>query len=226
MNTSITAALTILWAILWKDVVLELRTKDIVISALVFALLVIVVFNFAVTPTPQTVAFVAPGILWIAFTFGGVLGLNRSMALERESGGLRALMLAPVSRDIIFFGKMLGAFLFMLLVEIAVFPVFAVLYNFSLLMPGLIPVAVLATLAIATVGTLFSAIAANTRSREVMLPLLFFPVLLPAVIAAVEASTAVIQGGSPFDRWIPFLIAFDALFLVVCPFAFHLVIEE
>lgn len=226
MNTSIPAALTILWAILWKDVVLELRTKDIVVSALVFALLVIVVFNFAVTPTPQTVAFVAPGILWIAFTFGGVLGLNRSMALERESGGLRALMLAPVSRDIIFFGKMLGAFLFMLLVEVAVFPVFAVLYNFSLLMPGLIPVAVLATLAIATVGTLFSAIAANTRSREVMLPLLFFPVLVPAVIAAVEASTAVIQGGSPFDRWIPFLIAFDALFLVVCPFAFHLVIEE
>ena len=213
-------------AILWKDVVLELRTKDIVVSALVFALLVIVVFNFAVTPTPQTVAFVAPGILWIAFTFGGVLGLNRSMALERESGGLHALMLAPVSRDIIFFGKMLGSFLFMLLVEIAVFPVFAVLYNFSLLLPGLIPVAVLATLAIATVGTLFSAIAANTRSREVMLPLLFFPVLVPAVIAAVEASTVVIQGGSPFDRWIPFLIAFDALFLVVCPFAFQLVVEE
>ena len=222
MSASILAVLTILW----KDIVLELRTKDIVVSALVFALLVIVVFNFAITPTPQTVAFVAPGVLWIAFTFGGVLGLNRSMALERESGGLQALLLAPVSRDLIFFGKMLGSFLFMLLVEIIVFPVFAVLYNFSLLMPGLIPVAALATLAIATVGTLFSAIAANTRSREVMLPLLFFPVLVPALIAAVEASTAVIQGSSPFDRWIPFLIAFDALFLVVCPFAFQLVIEE
>ena len=222
MKTSMLAVL----AILWKDVVLELRTRDIVVSALVFALLVIVVFNFAVTPTPQTVAFVAPGILWIAFTFGGVLGLNRSMALERESGGLHGLMLAPISRDLIFFGKMLGSFFFMLLVEAAAFPVFAVLYNFSLLLPGLIPVAVLATLAIATVGTLFSAIAANTRSREVMLPLLFFPVLVPAVIAAVEATTAVIQGGSPFERWIPFLVAFDALFLVVCPFAFHLVVEE
>ena len=213
-------------AILWKDVVLELRTKDIVVSALIFALLVIVVFNFAITPTPQTVAFVAPGILWIAFTFGGVLGLNRSTALERESGGLHALMLSPVSRDLIFFGKLLGSFLFMMLVELAAFPVFAVLYNFSLLLPGLIPVAVLATLAIATVGTLFSAIAANTRSREVMLPLLFLPVLVPAVIAAVEATTAVIQGGSPFERWIPFLIAFDALFLVVCPFAYQLVVEE
>lgn len=213
-------------AILWKDVILELRTKDIVVSALVFALLVIVVFSFAITPTPQTVAFVAPGILWISFTFGGVLGLNRSMAVERESGGLHALMLAPVSRDLIFFGKMLGTLLFMLLVEVAVFPVFAVLFNFSLLLPGLIPVAVLATLAIATIGTLFAAIAANTRSREVMLPLLFFPVVVPAVIAAVEASTTVLQGDSTFDRWIPFLLAFDAVFLVVCPFAFQLVVEE
>ena len=222
MRASILAVLTILW----KDIVLELRTKDIVVTALVFALLVIVVFNFAITPTPQTVAFVAPGILWIAFTFGGALGLNRSMALENESGGLHALMLAPVSRDLVFFGKMLGSFLFMLLVEVAVFPVFAVLYNFSLLLPGLIPIAVLATLGIATVGTLFSAMAVNTRSREVMLPLLFFPVAAPAIIAAVEASTAVIQGSSPFDRWLPFLIAFDALFLVACPFAFNLIVEE
>ena len=222
MKASVLSVVTILW----KDVVLELRTKDVVVSALVFALLVIVVFNFAITPTPQTVAFVAPGILWIAFTFGGVLGLNRSMALERESGGLHALMLTPVSRDLIFFGKMLGIFLFMLLVEVAVFPVFAVLFNFSLLLPGLIPVAVLGTLAIATVGTLFATIAANTRSREVMLPLLFFPALVPVVIAAVEASTAVLQGDSAFGRWIPFLLAFDAVFLVVCPFAFHLVVEE
>lgn len=222
MKAMMLAVLTILW----KDVVLELRTKDIVVSALVFALLVIVVFSFAITPTPQTVAFVAPGILWISFTFGGVLGLNRSMSLERESGGLHALMLAPVSRDLVFFGKMLGTFLFMLLVEVAVFPVFAVLFNFSLLLPGLIPVAVLATLAIAAIGTLFAVIAANTRSREMMLPLLFFPVVVPVVIAAVEASTAVLQGDSAFDRWIPFLLAFDAVFLVVCPFAFQLVVEE
>ena len=220
------ASMLAMLAILRKDVLLELRTKDIVVTALVFALLVIVVFNFAISPTPQTVVFVAPGILWIAFVFGGVLGLNRSMALENESGGLYALMLTPVGRDLIFFGKMLGSFLFMLLVEVAVFPIFAVLYNFSLLLPGLIPVAALATLGVATVGTLFSAMAANTRSREVMLPLLFFPVVVPAVVAAVEASTAVIQGGSAFDRWIPFLIAFDALFLVVCPLAFQFVVEE
>ena len=213
-------------AIMWKDVALEFRSRDIVVSALVFALLTIVVFNFAVSPTPQTVAFVAPGILWVAIAFGGALGLNRSLALEKESGGMQALLLAPVGRDVIFFGKMLGNLLFMLAIEIAAFPVFAVLYNFSLLQPGLLPAALLATLGIAAVGTLFSAIAVNTRSREVMLPLLFLPIIAPALIAAVEASTAALQGESTLTRWLPFLAAYDALFLVACPLAFQAVAEE
>ncbi|MCH9010138.1 MAG: heme exporter protein CcmB, partial [Chloroflexi bacterium] len=154
-------------ALLWKDILLELRTKDIIVSVLVFALLVIVIFNFAISPTPQTVTYVAPGILWVAFTFGGVLGLNRSFALEKDGGNIHGLLLTPVGRDTIYFGKMLGNFLFMLIVEIIIFPVFAVLYNFSLLEPGLIPIAVLATLGISAVGTVFSAMAVNTRSREV-----------------------------------------------------------
>ena len=213
-------------SILWKDILLEIRTKDIVISVMVFALLVIVIFNFAISPTPQTVAFVAPGILWVAFTFGGVLGLNRSFALEKDRGSLQGLMLAPVGRDVIYFGKMLGIFLFMMVVEIIIFPIFAVLYNFSLLMPGLIPIALLATLAVATVGTVFSAMAVNTRSREVMLPVLFFPVVVPAIIAAVEASSAVILGDTQLNRWIPFLIVFDAVFIVVSPLAFQVIVEE
>lgn len=212
--------------ILWKDVLQETRSKDIVVSVLVFALLVIVVFNFAISPTPQTVTVVAPGILWIAITFGGVLGLNRSFALEKDGGNIHGLMMAPVGRDVIFFGKMLGNFLFMLVVEILVFPVFAVMYNFSLLMPGLIPIALLATLGIATVGTVFSAMAVNTRSREVMLPVLFFPVAVPVIVAAVEASAAVIQGDAGFSRWLPFMAVFDIIFLVVGPVAFQSVIEE
>ena len=219
---------TPVFAILWKDVLLELRTKDIVVSVLVFALLVIVIFNFALDPTPQMVALVAPGVLWVAFTFGGVLGLTRSFALEKDQGNLHGLMLAPVGRDAIFFGKMLGNFVFMMAVEMVVFPIFAVLFNLSLVMPGLIPVALLATLGVATVGTVFSAMAVNTRSREVMLPLLFFPVVLPAIVAAVEASRSVIQGdaGAGFTPWLPLLGVFDAIFLVVCPVAFSLVIEE
>ena len=215
-------------ALLWKDLLLELRTKDIVVSVLLFALLVIVVFNFAIDPTPDMVAVVAPGILWVAFTFGGVLGLTRSFALEKEGGSLHGLMLAPVGRDAIFFGKMLGNFLFMMLVEVIVFPIFAVLFDLSLVMPGLIPAALLATLGFATVGTVFSAMAVNTRSREVMLPLLFFPVVLPVIVAAVEASGVIIrgEGGSDLTRWIPLLAVFDAIFIVVCPLAFNVVIQE
>ena len=212
--------------ILWKDVLLETRSKDIIVSVLVIDLLVIVVFNFAITPTPQTVTLIAPGVLWIAFLFGGVLGLNRSFALEKDGGNIHGLMMAPVGRDVIFFGKMLGNFLFMMVVELLIFPVFAVMYNFSLLMPGLIPIAVLTTLAVATVGTVFSAMAVNTRSREVMLPVLFFPVVVPAIVAAVEASASVIQGDASFTRWLPFLAVFDAIFLVVSPVLFQFVIEE
>lgn len=215
-------------ALLWKDILLELRSKDIVVSVFVFALLVIVIFNFALDPTPQMVALVAPGILWVAFTFGGVLGLNRSFGVEKDQGNLSGLLLAPIGRDVIYFGKMLGNLLFMLVVEAIVFPVFAVLFNLPLLMPGLIPVALLATLGIVTVGTVFSAMAVNTRSREVLLPVLFFPVVVPVIVAAVEASGVVIRGEDVSDltRWIPFIIVFDLIFLVVCPLAFHAVVEE
>lgn len=217
-----------IFAVLAKDVMLELRTKDILVSVVVFALLVIVIFNFALDPTPRTVALVAPGILWVAILFGGVLGLNRSFAIEQDRGNLYGLMLAPVGRDVIFFGKMLGNFLFMVVVEAIIYPVFAVLYNLPLLIPGLIPIALLATLGIATVGTAFSAMAINTRSREVMLPLLFFPVVVPVIVAAVEASGMMIRGdeSAELTRWIPFLIVFDVIFLVVCPAAFSVVLEE
>ena len=215
-------------ALLWKDVVLELRTKDIVVSVLLFSLLVIVIFNFAIDPTPQRVAVVAPGILWVAFIFGGVLGLTRSFALEKEHGNLQGLLLTPVGRDAIFFGKMLGIFVFMSVVEAITYPIFAAMFNLSLNVPELIPVALLATLGIATVGTVFSAMAVNTRSREVMLPLLFLPVVIPVIVGAVEATGVVIrgEGGSDLVRWIPLLAAFDAVFLVVCPFAFNMVVEE
>jgi len=215
-------------AVLAKDALLELRTKDIIVSVPVFALLVIVVFNFALDPTPQTVAMIAPGILWVSFTFGGVLGLSRSFAIERDRGNVHGLMLAPVGRDAIFFGKFLANLLFMLLIEVAVYPVFAVLFNLPLMVPGMVPVAVLATVGIAAVGTVFAAMAVNTRSREVMLPVLFFPVVVPVIVAAVEASGGLIRGDASADltRWLPLLAVFDAVFLVVCPAAFSMVLEE
>lgn len=217
-----------MFAVLWKDVLMELRTKDIIVSVLVFALLVIVIFNFALDPTPQMVVLVAPGILWVAVIFAGVLGLTRSFALEKDGDNLHGLMLAPVGRDVIYFGKMLGSFVFMSVVEVIVYPVFAVLFDLPLFMPGLIPVALLATLGIASVGTLFSAMAVNTRSREVMLPLLFFPIVIPVLVAAVEASGVIIRSedGRELLKWLPFVAVFDAIFLVICPVAFSVVIED
>ncbi len=214
--------------IVLKDLMLELRTRDIVVSALLFALIVIVVFNFALDPTPGLIALVAPGVLWVAVTFAGVLGLTRSMAMEKDNGSLQALMLAPVGREAVFYGKMIGNVVFMLVVEALVFPIFAALFNLPLAAAGLIPVALLATLGIASVGTVFAAMAVNTRSREVMLPILFFPVVVPVILAAVEASGIVLtaESGSATSRWIPLLAAFDAVFLVVCPIAFNLIVEE
>ncbi|MDA1188750.1 MAG: heme exporter protein CcmB [Chloroflexi bacterium] len=210
-------------AILWKDMVLEARTKDFFVSVLVFAIIVIVVFNFAVDPTPQTVGLVAPGILWVAIVFGGVLGLNRSFALEKERGAIHGLLLSPVGRDSIYFGKMLANFLFMFLVEAVTFPIFAVIFNISFDAPGFLPVALLATIGIAAVGTLFSAMAVNTRAREVMLPL-----ALPVIVAAVEATGLALADGGWVSgaRWLPFLAGFDALFVVVCAIAFSFVVED
>ncbi len=214
--------------LVWKDILLELRSREIVISALVFGLVVVVVFNFALNVTPRQVAALAPGILWVAFAFTGILAMNRAFVAEKEQGSLEGLLLAPVSRDAVFLGKALTSFLFMLIVEAALLPIFAVLLNFSAFSFILILTIVLATLGFATVGTLFSAIAVQTRAREIMLPVLFFPIILPVLIGAVEVSSRAIGGepGVGIGRWLPLLGIFDALFLVICPWVFSAVVEE
>ncbi|MXX53481.1 MAG: ABC transporter permease subunit [Dehalococcoidia bacterium] len=216
------------FAILVKDLLLELRTRDILLSMVLFGLLVIVVFNFAIDPTPRMIAAVAPGILWVSFTFGGVLGLNRSFGLEKDRGNIHGLMLAPVSRAALYFGKMLGNFLFMVIVEAIVYPAFAIIFNLPLWIPELIPIILLATLGISAVGTIFSAMSVNTRSREVMLPALFFPVIVPVIIGAAEATGLVFdsQDDANLARWATFLAVFDAVFLVVCPVVFGMILEE
>ena len=214
--------------LVWKDLLLEWRSKDVVVSVLFFGLLVVVLFNFALDTTSQRIGFLAPGILWLAFTFAATLAMNRSFVREKEQGGLEGLLLTPVSRDAIFLGKAFSSLIFMLLVEAALLPVFAVLLNFSAFSFTLILTILMATLGFAVVGTLFSAIAVQTRSREIMLPVLFFPVILPVVISAVEASTAAIgvRPGGRTELWLALIAVFDALFLVICPWIFAAVIEE
>jgi|TARA_B100002003_G_scaffold176158_1_gene164060 heme exporter protein B len=216
------------WVLVWKDILLELRSRDLIISVFVFGLVVVVIFNFALSANAQRATLLAPGILWVAFSFAGVLAMNRAFVREREQGGLEGLLLTPVSRDAIFLGKAAASFLFMLLVEVILLPVFAALLSFSALSVTLLATIVLATVGFALVGTLFSAIAVQTRSREIMLPVLFFPVILPVIVGAVEASKQAIGGQAVVGvgHWLPLLGAFDALFLVICPWVFSFVVEE
>ena len=212
----------------WKDILLELRSREMVVTLGVFSFLVVIIFNFAVEPTAEIVATVSPGILWVTFTFAGILGLGRSFAMEKDRGNLEGLMLCPVSRDVIFFGKMAGIFILMLVVEALVLPLFAVLFDLSFFLPEVILAGVLATLGFAAVGTVFSAMAINTRSREIMLPLLFLPVAVPVIIAAVETTSGALQGESWSDigKWIQLIAVFDVIFIIVSAFVMQFVLEE
>jgi heme exporter protein B len=214
--------------IVQKDVAVELRTKEMLSSMFVFALLVIVIFNFAFELRVENVREVAPGVLWVTFTFAGMLGLNRSFALEKDKGCLEGLLLCPVDRTAIYFGKMLGNVIFMTIVEAIILPIFSILFNISLFQPVLLLIVVLGTLGFAGVGTLFSAMAVHTRSREVMLPVLLFPVVVPAMIAAVKATGGILDG-QPFSEiahWVRLLAVFDVVFLAISFMTFDYVVEE
>ena len=214
--------------LVWKDILLEIRSRELIVSMLVFGLMLVVVFNFALSVTPQRVTTVAPGILWASFAFAGVLAMSRAFAREREQGGLDGLLLTPVSRDSIFLGKAASIFIFMVLVEAILLPIFAGLMGFSAVSFALLLTILLATAGFALVGALFAAIAVQTKSREILLPVLFFPVVLPVIVGAVEATKLAIGGESVVGvgHWLSLIGAFDAVFLVICPWVFSLVVEE
>ncbi len=215
-------------AIVWKDVRAELRTKDILSSMLVFAGLSVLIFQFAFDLRADNVRLVLPGVLWIAITFAGVLGLNRSFILEQDRGSLEGLLLAPVDRSAIYFGKLIGNLLFIFIVELLLLPLMTVLFNVWLLSPALLLVVALGTVGYAAVGTLFAALSINTRAREVMLPILLFPVMVPVFVAGVQAVSRLLDGDSLADivRWIQLLVAYDAIFLAAAMLLFDYVVEE
>src|SRR6266566_829970 len=164
-------------AILWKDIRYELRSKQTWLGMGMFALLVLVIFNFTFDLRVDNVSAVAPGVLWIAFIFASLLGLGRTLAAEREQSSMDRLLLCPVDRKAIYLAKLLGNLLFIGVVELVALPVFAALFNVPLFAGSLLPIVLLGTLGIASVGTLFSAIASATQARELLLPLLIFPLI-------------------------------------------------
>jgi heme exporter protein B len=213
-------------AILWKDIRYELRSKQMWTAMGLFALLVLVIFNFAFDLRVDNTAAVAPGALWVAFVFASLLGLGRTIAAEREIGSLDRLLLCPVDRKAIYLAKLLGNMLFIGVVEIIALPVYAALFNVPLLVGELLPIVLLGTLGIAAVGTLFSAMAAATRARELLLPILIFPLIVPVVIGAVRATGALLAPTVNEPPWTGLIIAFDIIFLTVSMLTFEYVIEE
>lgn len=211
-----------------KDFLLELRNRDILVSLVVFAMLVLIIFNFAIELTAVNLDALGPGILWVAIAFAGVIGLNRTFVLEKDHDALDGLMLAPVSRDTIFLGKALGSMGFILLSELVIFPVFAALFGVDILRLETLAVALLTSLGLAAAGTVFGAMAVSTRSREIMLPVLFLPVISPVLIGAVEATARVASGASwsAVSQWLQIIAVFDLVFVVAGVLLFQYVLED
>jgi len=219
----------VLAAILWKDLVTEWRSRDRVVAMLVFSLLVVIVFHFALPEgTGSGIATHAPGLLWVAFVFAALIGLNRAFAMELENDALAGLALAPVDRGWVFLGKALSNVLLIGIVQALTTAAFALVFDLDLRAraAALAGVFLLGTLGISSVGTLFSAMAVRTRFREVLLPILLLPALFPVLAGAVEGTTEVLRDGSPSFASVQLLAVVDGIYWIICFIGFEYVLDE
>jgi heme exporter protein B len=215
-------------AIVHKDFSSEFRSRELLSAMLVFSLLVIIIFNFALELDIKVRQSVTAGVLWTTFAFAGTLGLNRSMSVEKDRGCMDGLLLAPVDRSAIFFGKAISNLAFMLLVEIIVLPIYSLLYNVNLFQPGLLLVILLGSIGYISVGTLLAAMSVQTRTRDVMLPILLFPIAIPVLLASVKASNGFLNGAEFSEILAPLnlLIVYDLIFIALPLMFFEYVVEE
>jgi len=215
-------------AIVQKDLAAEFRSRELLSAMLVFSLLVIIIFNFALELDIKTRQSVTAGVLWTTFAFAGTLGLNRSMAVEKDRGCMDGLLLAPVDRAVIYFGKGISNLAFMLIVEVIVLPVYSLLYNVNLFQPTLLGVILLGSIGYTAVGTLLSTMTVQTRTRDVLLPILLFPIAIPVLLSAVKASGGVLTGAEFAEILTPLniLIVYDVIFIAVAYMVFDAVVEE
>ena len=213
-----------------KDIRAEVRSRTALLSALVFAALVLVVFNFARDPTVLAASDLAPSVLWVTFALAAMTTLNRAFTIERENGALDALLLAPVSREALFLGKLIANLAFVGTVELVTLPLFTLFFNVSLgdALPGLFVATVLATIGFVSVGTVFSAMAVRTRFADLMLPVLLLPFMVPPLIGAVQVTSRLLVGRplSEMLGWIRLLALYDIVFVTLCMLTFSAVVDE
>ena len=214
-------------ATLQKDIRLEWRSKDAINAMLFFSLLVVVIFSFSFNPTAEESRAIAGGLVWVAFLFAAIVALNQTWARELHNQVLDAYRVSPAPADALFLAKALGNFLFVSVLELLMTPLFVIFYNLRALGPGwqLIPVAILGTWALVVNGTFFAAMSIRTRSREIMLPLLLFPISIPALLAMVESTTAILTGEASAKFWIVLLVVYDLVFTTACLLLFDTVLN-
>jgi heme exporter protein B len=215
-------------ALLWKDLLIEVRSKDVLLSTVVFGLLTLTVFIFSFELRGEDRLLVSPGVLWSALLFAGTLAMGRAYAQERERGSMEGLLLCPMDRSAVYVAKLAAALVYLSVSAAFILPVFAAFFDVPALVPPVLGVVGLGVLGFAAVATVFGAMAVNTRAKEVMLPALLFPVLVPLIIATVKA-TGLVMGGQPWEAvrpWGTILVGFDLLFLVVSFLVYEYVIED
>jgi len=218
------------WLLARKDLTIEFRTRTAFFSALVFAVLALCIFYFAWDESIVPPVALAPGVLWVVLTFSALLGLQRSFGLEEHDRGIDALLVSPVSREAIYLGKAIGNLLFLSAVQVVTIPALAVFYNVPMgrqwaVVTGVV---VLAMIGIVAVGTLFSAMAVNTRLAELLLPMLSLPFFVPVLMSAAQISARVLAGRPLAEAggYMKILIGFDVVFIIACTLAFPFTLEE
>jgi len=216
--------------IVWKDLVTEIRSRETISSMVFFALIVILIFSFSFSMDQQAAREVIAGIIWVAFAFTGIIGLGKSFSSELQNDCLEALQMVPAPKGAIYLGKVAANFAFMFVVEILLFPMFVIFFNLDVIEEIwiLLLIFFLATIGLSAVGTLFSALTVQIRAREVMLPILLLPLVVPVMIAAVEATKGALHGEpfSLYGQWLELLSIFNVVFTVVSFWMFEFVMDS
>ena len=222
------ATVRVLWTLVAKDFRLESRNRDVVLSAVLFATLVIALFAISIGTSRATAALVGPGVVWAAFAFSGVIGLARSAGHETDGGSTPLVMLAPVSRELIWLGKTIGNAAFLMLSLLAILVLYALFYDANVLRLELVVTGMLLIIGFSGVGTLFSTMTLKVRARETLLPMMFLPLMSPLLLAAVEITSGTLSGGGwqDYGTWMLMALAYDVVFVIGSALLFPYALEE
>ncbi len=223
-----TSFLSTVLSILRKDFQAELRSRELIGAMGMFAILSVLIFSFALELDRNARLDSISGVLWVTVVFASILGLNRSMAMERDQGNLDALLIAPVSRAAIYVGKLIGNFIFTIVIALLLLPLMTILYNVRIIDGWLVLVLIMGTFGFTTLGTLLAAMTVQTRAREALLPIVMMPVVLPLLLSGVRASTSILGSAPQSDwiQWVQIVAVLDVIYFVMCFLLFEYVVEE